>query len=82
MTSIDGSNVKIEWSVPFTGGSPITAYVIKIRLHDEISFTTDMANCNGASADVIASKSCLVPVATLKAAPFLIPWAESVWATV
>lgn len=47
-SSIEGSSVKFEWQEPFTGGSQITAYTIKIRLQDGISFMSELANCNGA----------------------------------
>jgi hypothetical protein len=81
-TSISGSHVLIAWALPFTGGSVITSYTIKIRLVDGISFTTDLANCNGASAAIISTRTCMVPVTTLRNLPFEIPWASSVWATI
>jgi hypothetical protein len=81
-TAIDGTYVKISWDVPFTGGSPISAYVVKIRLHDEISFTTELASCNGANPTIISQKYCRVPISTLRSQPFLIPWATSIWAMV
>ena len=79
---VSGSHVQISWIEPFTGGSPITSYTIKIRLRDGISFTTDLSNCNGANAAVVNTRSCMVPVSTLRNKPFEIEWATSVWATV
>lgn len=69
-TAISGSNVVISWNQPFTGGSPITSYTIMIRLNDQISFTTELVNCNGARSDIVASRSCSIPISTLRNLPF------------
>lgn len=81
-TVFNGATVTIAWPSSFNGGSPLTSYTVKIRLADGISYLPDLTNCDGANAAVISTMSCIVPVSTLRAAPFSLPWAASVWATV
>ena len=63
------------------GGSVITSYIINIRQSDELTYTSTSL-CDGTSAAVISSSSCLVPVMALTVAPFNLPWGSSVFATV
>lgn len=81
-TVFNGATVTITWPSSFNGGSPLTSYTVKIRLADGISYLPDLTNCNGANAAVISTMSCVMPVSSLRAAPFSLPWAASVWATV
>jgi hypothetical protein len=41
-----------------------------------------MTDCNGANAAIVSSRSCIVPVLTLKNLPYELEWTESVYATV
>jgi len=52
---VESNYVKVQWYEPFTGGYPITAYTVKIRFFDGISYTQDLTNCNGASSTVITT---------------------------
>jgi hypothetical protein len=67
---------------PFTGGSPITRYLIKIRLVDGITFSEDLTNCDGRQESIIAQKYCLISIATLKALPYELEWNSGVYANV
>lgn len=40
------------------------------------------ADCDGTDAGIISATTCLVPIATLRAAPYLLPWGSSVHARI
>lgn len=82
VTAISGSNVLISWDLPDNRGSPITAYVVKIRESDDVSFTTAVEDCDGSNLAVVSARSCFVQIATLKLAPFNIAWGSEVFAKV
>jgi len=81
-TAISSNFVLVSWSLPDTRGSPITAYTIKIRESDDLTFTLSIADCNGSTSTIISSRSCLIPISTLRSAPFNLPWGSSVFAKV
>jgi hypothetical protein len=64
------------------GGSPITSFTIFIRENDQTTFTEDIVNCDGTQSTILQSYSCTIPVTTLKAAPYSLPWGEHVYAKV
>ena len=39
-STIQNTDVVINWTAPYDGGSPITAYVVKIRTNDGLTYTT------------------------------------------
>jgi hypothetical protein len=41
-----------------------------------------LTNCDGSTQTILDGRSCLIPVAYLKAEPFNLPWGASVWAKV
>ena len=72
----------IVWTKPLDGGSPITMYSIRILQSDGITWRTDLTNCDGSNPVIISALTCSIPVNFLKAIPFNIPWAGSIWATI
>jgi hypothetical protein len=81
-TSVVGDNVQIDWSIPEDGGTSITGYEVKIRHSDNVVFSEDLTNCDASQAAIVTAHSCLVPIATLIAAPYNLPWGASVYVTV
>jgi hypothetical protein len=77
-----GSNVVISWSAPDDGGTAILAYGIEIQLSDGLSYSSDLANCDGSQAAIFSSRSCTVPAAVLNSPPFNLLWGSSVVAKV
>lgn len=75
-------SIKISWVEPFTGGSPITSYLIKIRMVDGISYQEETANCDGSDPTILSQRFCLVPVATVKNLPYELEWNTGVYANV
>ena len=80
-TSISGTNVLISWVMADDGGSVITSFTVKIRQSDNSTYTATNL-CDGTSASVISSSSCLVSVMALTVAPYNLTWGSSVFATV
>jgi hypothetical protein len=55
-TSIkDRWEVVIDWTAPYSGGSPITSYVVEIRTSDRSIFAEDLADCDGTDAAIVSS---------------------------
>ena len=79
---ISNTAVTIAWTPPNNGGSAITSYTVWIRQSDGVTFSTELTTCNGASASVLAAASCTIPISTLQAAPFSLPWGVGVYAKV
>jgi hypothetical protein len=51
-------------------------------MQDGISFAQDVLNCNGANAQIVSSRSCVVPVSALKNIPYELEWNTGVWANI
>jgi hypothetical protein len=81
-TAVQDSSVLVDWSAPNEQGSPIIGYQIWIRKSDGTTFAIDSTSCDGAEAAIVASTSCLIPIATLRAGSFQLPWGSSVYAKV
>jgi len=56
----------------------ITGYLISILQSDGVTYSEDTADCNGLVSSVVLSLSCSVPISTLKALPYSLPWGTSV----
>jgi hypothetical protein len=76
-STVLGSNAIISWTVPANNGSPITTYTVTIR-NSANSYITDLNNCNGGQAEIVAAASCTIPLATLITAPFSLSLGSSI----
>jgi len=76
---ISGDSVIITWNEPENQGSAITEYKVYIRQSDGVTYSMDLTSCDGRIATVINTRSCLVPIQTLRAAPFSLSWGSSVF---
>jgi len=70
----------IAWNAPYDGGSPISAYIVTIRTNDGLTYATELTACDGSSSAIVNAGKCTIPVATLQASPFNLPWGASVFA--
>lgn len=82
VTVVDQSDLVVSWQPSYNGGSPILAYQIVLQTSDGVTYAEDTTNCDGADATVISDKSCKVPIASLIAAPYSLPYGSSVYAKV
>lgn len=72
-TTVDLSNVKITWTVPVTNGAPITGYQILILQQDGVTYSENLAFCDGSQAAVVTVLQCILPMASLRNAPYSLP---------
>lgn len=81
-TAISGQSVLVSWQKPDERGSPITHYEISIRQSDEVTFSVELASCDGSDSGIVSDAQCLIPISTLRGAPFNIDWGSSIYAKV
>jgi hypothetical protein len=62
--------VTFTWAAPDDAQSPIDYYALEIAYGGGPTWATETASCNAGTAPVATSRTCLVPMATLRAAPF------------
>jgi len=75
--------VIVSWPAPvFDGATPLTSYTILIRHRDEVSYSTELTNCNGATPAVLNFRTCSIPISVLRSDPFTIDWGSSIHAKV
>ena len=72
-------NVIVSWTAPDNGGSPIIGYTVTIRMSDLTTYSVEPTYCDRMASLIT---SCTIPVSTLRASPFLLPWGSSVYAKV
>lgn len=68
--------------MPHDGSSAITSYQILIRQSDELTYSEESVNCDGAQLAIHTSLECQVPIAKLIVAPYNLPWGANIHATV
>jgi hypothetical protein len=81
-TTIDGSIVRIDWTIPYDGSSPITGYIITIKHNDGITYTEELSHCNGQEVAIIDNHSCDVLISDLIQSPYHHPWGSSIYAKI
>jgi hypothetical protein len=64
------ASARISWAAPSDNYKTITAYAIEVRNAAGTLYHADTTHCDGASAAVVSSLYCEVPVAVLRAAPY------------
>jgi len=80
-TTLSGSNIVVDWTAPNDNGATITSYTIKIK-HNDLSFSTELTNCDGTVAAIKTNTQCTIPITTLQASPYSLPDLSTVKATV
>jgi hypothetical protein len=80
-TEIDGSQVKVLWTLPSDNGSPITAYKVYIQEVGTTTYTQESTDCDGTSATVISNRYCHIEISTLIAS-YNLDGGDSVYAKV
>lgn len=82
ITAIDGSSVKVQWSLSTTNGSPITAYKVYVKQSGSLTYTLESTDCDGTDSTVISNKFCNINISTLLASPYNIVGGDSIDAKV
>jgi hypothetical protein len=80
-TEIDGTQVKILWTLPSDNGSPITTYKVYIQEVGTTTYTLENSDCDGTQASVISNEYCHIDISTLIAS-YNLDGGDSVYAKV
>ena len=75
------TDVVLTWDTPYNGGAIIESYTIVIIKHDG-TYAEDLINCDGTEATIMTDTTCTIPISTLKAAPYSLPWGASIYVKV
>jgi len=70
LTQNSGANVLITWAKPAEKGAEIDEYQVVILASDSVTFEEESVNCNGVDPAIISSRSCEIPINTLRVAPY------------
>jgi len=71
----------VTWNEPIENGSPITAYKILIKQKDLITFKETL-DCVGTINTIVASRTCLINLTTLRASPLILVKGDSIIAQI
>ena len=71
ITSNSGAMIKIEWTLPFNNGAPITAFEVLIEQKNG-DFSENMIYCDGSEDTILVQRSCEIPLTVLRADPYLL----------
>lgn len=63
-------NVKIQWTAPNANSQPILEYQVVIANRDGSSFIETKALCDGSRNFVLTSTYCIIPITSLRSAPY------------
>jgi hypothetical protein len=80
ISTLNNDQVVFTWVEPLTGGSPITSYHLTILQKDGVTYTPDLVNCDAQEYAIASTLTCQVPVSVLLAEPYVLTWADPVYA--
>lgn len=72
----------MQWTEPFNGATPITAYTVEVQHADGITFSAVETCDSSVNEDIVALQNCVIPVNVLRTAPYSLEWGASIWAKV
>ena len=72
--------VTVYWQEPETNGAEVISYTIYLRTSDDVTYVTELDNCDGSDAQILLYKMCTIHVSVFKADPFNLDWGRRVWA--
>lgn len=81
VTTNNGIDVDISWTIPVDNGAEITSYTISLKKSDG-QFVTETTNCDGSDSIIFQARLCTVPLSTLTAEPFALVFGNSIEAKI
>jgi hypothetical protein len=80
-TTALGTDIIVQWDLPYDGGSPVTGYVIRLRHADGSTFSENTIYCDGVNTlTIINTRQCTIPITVITGEPYYLPWGSSVYA--
>ena len=66
-TSLVGTNIIIDWDVPYSGGSNVEIRAYDVRIKNSVGeFVNELTYCDGVDATIITNTQCSIPMETLR----------------
>jgi hypothetical protein len=78
VTSITDLYARVAWSEPDDKSAAIEEYEIRLRAADGVTLAEETTYCEGSRSAIVESRYCLVPMTTLRAAPYSLGYGELV----
>lgn len=72
------TKVRVGWTEPYNGGSPITSFSVLFLESDGLTFSEIFTYCNGSLASIVTNKYCDVPFTELRTAPHSLTYSSLV----
>ena len=69
-TSIEGTAARISWTAPSSNGEALSSYEVLVLHSDGTTFSEEAVSCSGSDSTIITTRSCDIPLDTLRNAPF------------
>ena len=73
------SRIFFTWDVPYNGGTNLTSYTILILESDGLTYTELLSECDGTDTTILEDNTCTVLISTLRAAPYSLPYGQSIY---
>lgn len=80
-TTVVNENLLLEWTAPTANGSPLLAYRVEIEQADG-TFSEELTSCDGSEYFIFTMTACTIPLATLRADPFLLTMGTTIRAQI
>ena len=61
-----GSDIVVEWTMPYNSASLISLAEIKFLNSDGVTFSNELQYCDGSTQAVFDARSCTIPSAVLR----------------
>lgn len=72
VTSLVGTDVRIDWIAPNTGSLALEGYLVEILTKDGLTYAQS-ATCDGFNTYIMQNRFCTISMLTLAKTPFNIP---------
>ena len=79
VTQAGDGEIIVSWSVD-DRGSLVSAFDVKIRETDGLTYTSESLICQPSDTVILAELKCSIPISTLITAPYNLPYGSSIYA--
>ena len=66
MTTVQGTNIKVDWEAPASNYKTISAYMVTIKDKGSGLFAENTALCDGSTTESVANTYCFIPIVSLR----------------
>jgi len=80
--TIEGTNAKLTFSLPYNGGSTIFRAQILFKHHNTVDWVEELTTCDGSQATILQARECIVPLTILRGTDFALVYGDYIIAKV